>query len=102
MNSWRRFVVICPVAVRRLTAVAHSSGVSFVSQAGFHCSIGEKLGLAKRLVAVRNTRAIRKKDLVLNNYLPKVTIDSQTRQVRADGELLHCEPVVELPLPQRN
>ena len=63
--------------------------------------MGEKLGLAKRLVAVRNTRAIRKKDLVLNDYQPQVSVDSQTYEVRADGELLRCEPASVLPLAQR-
>ncbi len=75
--------------------------VSFVSQAGLDSGMGEKLGLAKRLVAVRNTRAIRKKDLVLNDYQPKVSVDSQTYEVRADGELLRCEPASVLPLAQR-
>ena len=60
-----------------------------------------KLGLRKRLVAVQNTRAIRKKDLVLNDYQPKIEVDSQTYEVRADGELLRCEPATVLPLAQR-
>ena len=47
---------------------------------------------AKRLVAVQNTRAIRKKDLILNDYQPKIEVDPQTYEVRADGELLRCEP----------
>ena len=51
-----------------------------------------KLGLKKRLVAVQNTRTIRKNDLVLNDYQPKIEVDSQTYEVRADGELLRCEP----------
>jgi urease subunit alpha len=52
-------------------------------------------------VAVQNTRAIRKKDLVLNDYQPKIEVDSQTYEVRADGELLRCEPATVLPLAQR-
>ena len=48
--------------------------------------MAEKLGLKKRLVAVQNTRAIRKKDLILNDYQPKIEVDSQTYEVRADGE----------------
>ncbi len=78
-----------------------ATSVSFVSQAGFDAGIGEKLGLRKRLVPVKNTRAIRKTDLKLNAYLPKIDVDSQTYEVRADGELLRCEPARELPLAQR-
>ena len=63
--------------------------------------MAEKLGLRKRLVAVRNTRAIRKKDLVHNSAQPRIEVDSQTYQVRADGELLVCEPAKVLPLAQR-
>ena len=78
-----------------------ATSVSFVSQAGFDAGIGEKLGLRKRLVPVKNTRAIRKTDLMLNAYLPKIDVDSQTYEVRADGELLRCEPAQVLPLAQR-
>jgi urease subunit alpha len=75
--------------------------VSFVSKAGLENDMAGKLGLRKRLVAVRNTRAIRKKDLVLNDYQPRIEVDSQTYEVRADGELLRCEPASVLPLAQR-
>jgi urease subunit alpha len=60
-----------------------------------------KLGLEKRLVAVQNTRAIRKKDMVHNDYQPHIDVDSQTYEVRADGELLRCDPASVLPLAQR-
>ncbi|HEV7609357.1 MAG TPA: urease subunit alpha [Steroidobacteraceae bacterium] len=75
--------------------------VSFVSQAGLASGMAGKLGLKKRLVAVKNTRTVRKKDLVLNDYQPKIEVDSQTYEVRADGELLRCEPASVLPLAQR-
>jgi len=75
--------------------------VSFVSKAGLENGMAGKLGLRKRLVAVGNTRAIRKKDLLLNDYQPKIEVDSQTYEVRADGELLRCEPATVLPLAQR-
>jgi len=75
--------------------------VSFVSKAGLENGMAGKLGLRKRLVAVQNTRAIRKKDLVHNDYQPKIEVDSQTYVVRADGELLRCEPATVLPLAQR-
>jgi urease subunit alpha len=75
--------------------------VSFVSKAGLENGMAGKLGLHKRLVAVGNTRSIRKKDLLLNDYQPKIEVDSQTYEVRADGELLRCEPASVLPLAQR-
>jgi urease subunit alpha len=78
-----------------------ATSVSFVSRAGLESGMAEKLGLRKRLVAVRNTRTIRKKDLVHNDLQPRIEVDSQTYQVRADGELLTCEPATVLPLAQR-
>jgi urease subunit alpha len=50
---------------------------------------------------VKGTRTIRKSDLILNDYQPKIEVDSQTYQVRADGQLLTCEPAHVLPLAQR-
>jgi len=79
----------------------HKTSVTFVSQAALAADIGKHLGVDKTLVAVKNTRTIRKKDMVLNNYQPVMTVDSQTYEVRANGELLICEPAVELPLAQR-
>ena len=62
----------------------------------------EKLpGLAKALSAVKNIRGVRKEHMVHNSYLPKMEIDAQTYSVRADGQLLTCEPAAELPLAQR-
>ncbi len=75
--------------------------LSFVSKAAMDAGIKEKLGLKKQVAAVSNTRAIRKKDMVLNNYQPTIEVDSQTYVVRADGELLTCEPAEVLPLAQR-
>jgi urease subunit alpha len=84
-----------------LGGARHATSVSFVSQAGLEAGMRERLGLRKRLVAVHNTRAIGKKDLVHNDYQPKMSVDSQTYEVRADGELLRCEPATVLPLAQR-
>ncbi|MDF3021022.1 MAG: urease subunit alpha [Steroidobacteraceae bacterium] len=84
-----------------LGAARHATSVSFVSQAGLDSGMAEKSGLRKRLVAVKNTRAIRKKDLIHNSAQPKIEVDSQTYEVRADGELLTCEPATVLPLAQR-
>jgi len=50
---------------------------------------------------VRGCRKVTKNDMVRNSYLPKIEVDSQTYEVRADGELLVCEPAAELPLAQR-
>jgi urease subunit alpha len=75
--------------------------VHFVSQAGLAAGMASKLGLHKRLVAVKNTRSISKKDLIHNDHLPDIQVDSQTYEVRADGELLRCEPATTLPLAQR-
>ncbi|MES2604414.1 MAG: urease subunit alpha, partial [Pseudomonadota bacterium] len=57
-------------------------------------------GLQRALVACRNTRNIGKKDMVLNDWMPAITVDPQTYEVRADGELLTCEPATVLPLAQ--
>ena len=59
------------------------------------------LGLAKQTVAVENTRGIGKKDMVLNDATPEVEVNPETYKVRADGELLTCEPAQELPMAQR-
>ncbi|MBF0498360.1 MAG: urease subunit alpha, partial [Deltaproteobacteria bacterium] len=75
--------------------------LSFVSQAAMDAGIREKLGLRKRLAAVRQTRNIKKYDLIHNNYLPHIQVDPQTYEVRADGQLLTCEPAGLLPLAQR-
>ena len=75
--------------------------VSFVSKAANGNGMGEKLRLNKRLVSVHDTRAVTKKQLIHNSYLPKIEVDSQTYEVRADGDLLTCEPAKELPLAQR-
>jgi len=77
------------------------TSVTFVSQAAVDAGIGEQLGLDKRLVAVKNTRDIRKKDMILNDWQPTIEVDSQTYEVRANGELLTCEPAEILPLAQR-
>ena len=77
------------------------TSVSFVSQAALAEGSLAQSGLTKNLVAVRGTRTVRKGDLVLNNYQPAIEVDPQTYQVRADGQLLTCEPATSLPLAQR-
>ncbi|MFO1123370.1 MAG: urease subunit alpha [Hyphomicrobiales bacterium] len=78
-----------------------ATGVTFVSRSAHEAGIAAKLRLAKQVIAVRNTRAIRKSDMVLNGLLPKIEVDPQTYQVRADGKLLTCEPAHALPMTQR-
>jgi urease subunit alpha len=75
--------------------------LTFVSQAGLNAGIQERFGLAKTLSAVKNIRGVRKQHMVHNSYLPKMEIDAQTYTVRADGQLLTCEPAVSLPMSQR-
>ena len=77
------------------------SSLTFVSQAALHNPEVAKLGLAKPLVAVSGTRNLGKKDMKLNDALPAIDVDPETYAVRADGELLTCEPAQELPLAQR-
>ncbi len=84
-----------------LGGARHATSVSFVSQAGLDRGMAGKLGLKKRLVAVKGTRTVRKKDLILNDYQPHIEVDSQTYEVRADGQLLTCEPATVLPLAQK-
>ncbi len=81
-------------------AIAKTS-LTFVSQAGLNAGIGERFGLAKRLSAVHNIRGVRKQHMVHNSYTPKMEIDAQTYSVRADGQLLTCEPATVLPMAQR-
>ena len=84
-----------------LGAARAATSVSFVSQAALADGLGARLGLRKRLVAVADTRGLRKGNLVLNDYLPHIEVDPQTYEVRADGQLLTCEPAAVLPLAQR-
>jgi urease subunit alpha len=84
-----------------LGGARHATSVSFVSRAGLENGMAQKLNLRKRLVAVKGTRTVRKSDLVLNDYQPVIEVDAQTYEVRADGQLLTCEPAKVLPLAQR-
>ncbi|WP_170435738.1 urease subunit alpha [Ruegeria arenilitoris] len=77
------------------------SAATFVSEAAQEDGIAARLGLAKQTVAVRNTRAIGKRDLRLNDALPEIEVNPETYEVRADGELLTCQPAETLPMAQR-
>jgi len=78
-----------------------NSAVVFVSEAAQSEGVGAALGLAKKTLAVRNTRNIGKKDLILNNATPQIEDHPETYEVRADGELLTCQPAEVLPMAQR-
>ena len=80
-------------------AARHTS-VTFCSRAAIESAIAETLGVQRKMVACRNTRSISKADMLLNTWQPKVTVDPQTYEVRADGALLTCEPADVLPLAQ--
>lgn len=81
-------------------AIAKGS-LTFVSTAALDGDVGRRYGLAKRLSAVQSIRHVRKQHLVHNGYLPTMEIDPQTYAVRADGQLLTCEPAKVLPMAQR-
>ena len=78
-----------------------ASAVTFVSEAALADGVGARLGLEKDLIAVRNTRGIGKADMIHNAATPQIDVHPETYEVRADGELLTCEPAAELPLAQR-
>ena len=77
------------------------TSLTFVSQAAIDADIAQQLQLQRPLSAVKGCRSVQKSSLILNDYQPNITVDSQTYEVRADGVLLTCEPAKELPLAQR-
>ncbi|MEO0994729.1 MAG: urease subunit alpha, partial [Pseudomonadota bacterium] len=78
-----------------------ASSAVFVSQAAHAEDVRGRLGLAKEALPVAGTRQITKADMRMNDALPKVEVNPETYEVRADGELLTCEPADKLPLAQR-
>ncbi len=79
----------------------HATSLTFVSQAALEKEIPSQLGLQKTAVAVSGTRQLSKRDMKLNDALPHIEVDPETYEVRADGELLICEPATVLPMAQR-
>jgi urease subunit alpha len=77
------------------------TSVTFVSKAFMETDIAAQLRLAKRMVPVKGCRDVTKHDMILNSYLPEMEVDPETYEVRADGQLLTCEPAIILPLAQR-
>jgi urease subunit alpha len=80
---------------------ALSTSVTFVSKAALKNPAVRDLGLAKPLIAVENTRRIGKRDMKLNDATPEIRVDPETYEVKADGEILTCEPAAVLPMAQR-
>jgi urease subunit alpha len=78
-----------------------STALTFVSRAALEAGVPARLGLARRASAVARCRGVTKRDMVLNDALPKIEVDAETYAVRADGELLTCEPARVLPMAQR-
>ena len=77
------------------------SAVAFVSRAGVEHGVAETLGLHRDTLAVQNCRGIGKADMILNDATPEIEVNPETYEVRADGELLVCEPAEVLPMAQR-
>ena len=94
-----------PVHYRPMFATLGSARLAtrmtFLSQAGFDAGIPQQLDLKSLIGVVKNCREVTKSDMVLNDYQPQIEVDPQTYQVKADGELLTCEPAVDLPMAQR-
>ena len=84
-----------------LSGARDATCVSFMSRAAVEAGVAGKLGLRRPVVAVRDCRGVRKEDLIHNTWQPEMEVDPQTYEVRADGELLTCEPASVLPLAQR-
>ena len=74
---------------------------TFVSEASLAAGLVDQLKAEKPLIAVKNTRGLRKQNMIHNHATPKMEIDPETYEVRADGELLICEPADVLPMAQR-
>jgi urease subunit alpha len=81
-------------------AIANTS-LTFISQMALNLDIPERLGLQKKAIAVKNTRKLSKANMKLNDATPMMEVDPETYEVRADGELLICEPATILPMAQR-
>ncbi len=77
------------------------TSLTFVSQAGLAAGIGERFGLLKTLSAVKGIRGVQKQHMIHNDLAPRMEVDAQTYAVRADGQLLTCEPATSLPMAQR-
>ena len=77
------------------------SSVIFTSQLSLENNLIDNIGVRKELIPVKNTRDISKKDMVYNNVCPKIEVNPETYEVKADGKMITCEPASVLPLTQR-
>ena len=84
-----------------LGGARYATSMTFLSQAGYDAAVHDQLSLQSMIGVVKQCRSVTKKDMLLNDYLPEISVDSQTYEVRADGELLTCEPASVLPMAQR-
>ena len=82
-------------------AMLHATSLTFISQAAMDLGVPEQLGLKKQIGVVKGCRTVQKSDLIHNDYTPQIDVDPQTYQVKADGQLLWCEPADVLPMAQR-
>ena len=94
-----------PVHYRRmfgaLGGARTRTSLTFLSQAAVEAGVAEAIGIQTPVAAVANCRSVTKADMLLNDALPEIEVDPETYEVRADGELLTCEPATELPMAQR-
>jgi urease subunit alpha len=79
----------------------HKSSLTFLPQAAINNGASERYGLQKQIAVANNIRSVQKRHMIHNDFAPKMEIDAQTYQVRANGQLLTCEPAVSLPMAQR-
>lgn len=84
-----------------LGGARNATSMTFLSQAGFDAGVHQQLDLQSMIGIVKQCRTVTKNDMLLNDYLPDISVDPQTYEVRADGELLTCEPASVLPMAQR-
>jgi len=84
-----------------LGGARHATVMTFMSQAGIEAGMADRLGLKNLVGKVANCRAVTKSSMILNDYQPVIEVDPQNYQVRADGQLLMCEPAEVLPMAQR-
>ncbi len=80
---------------------AAKTSMTFMSKASIDNNVPEKIGMTRLIGVCKNTRNIGKDDMMHNSWQPTMEVDAQTYEVRANGELLTCEPATELPLAQR-
>ena len=90
-----------PNLLRAFGGALHKSSITFLSQAAITGNVQDMLNLHKHIGVVKGCRTVKKEHMVHNHYTPRMEIDAQTYEVRADGVLLTCEPATVLPMAQR-